>query len=158
MTSILLLAAVTVLYASYNILVKVSSGHVPHDATTTILATVCLQVAALCTSAVFLGVLLARGGHVLQLSTGAYLWAAGAGLCIGCAEIAYFYLFGGIGGIRPMAASVAIPVIVCGTIVISQAVGVLLLGEPMTWVRAVGAGCIILGIILLFHGETVAKA
>ena len=153
MIPILLLLTVTVLYASYNLLVKVSSSHVPEDATTTILATVCLQITALAASAVFAGVLLARGGQVMQLSTSAYLWAAGAGLCIGFAEIAYFYLFGGIGGIKPMAASVAIPVIVSGTIVITQAAGVVLFGESVTWAKFAGCGCIVLGIVLLFQGR-----
>ncbi len=153
MIPILLLLTVTVFYASYNLLVKVSSGHVPHDATTTILATICLQVTALTTSMVFLGMLFARGGHVLQLSTGTYLWAVGAGLCIGCAEIAYFYLFSGVGGIKPMAAGIAIPVIVSGTIVIAQAVGVVLFDEPLSWTQVAGSGCIILGIVLLFQGK-----
>ncbi|MEM7225201.1 MAG: hypothetical protein AAF495_19640 [Pseudomonadota bacterium] len=153
MISILLLLTVTVLYASYNLLVKVSSGHVPDSATTTILATVCLQVAALLSSMVFAGVLLARGGHVLQLSPSAYLWAVGAGICIGFAEIAYFYLFGGIGGLKPMAASVAIPVIVSGTIVITQAAGVVMFDEALNWTKVAGCGCIILGIVVLFHGR-----
>ena len=155
MTPILLLLTVTVLYASYNLLVKVSSGQVPDGATTTILATVCLQVAALTTSLVFLGVLVARGGHVLQLSSGAYLWAVAAGLSIGCAEIAYFYLFGGVAGIKPMAAGIAIPVVVSGTIVITQALGVVLFDEPLGWSQAAGSGCIILGIVLLFQGKEV---
>ena len=153
MASALLLLTVTVLYASYNLFVKVSSGHVPEGATSTILATMCLQVAGLSTSIVFLCILLARGGQVLQLTPSAYLWAVAAGLCIGSAEIAYFYLFGGVAGIKPMPASVAIPVIVSGTIVISQFAGVLLFGEQMSWVKAAGSSCIILGIVLLFQGK-----
>ena len=107
MASVILLAVVTVLYAGYNLLVKFSGNHVPETATTTIAATICIQLAALFTSAVFLGALAFRGGHTFALSPSAYLWAAAAGLCIGGAEIGYLYLFGGIGPFKPMDASVS---------------------------------------------------
>ena len=150
MVALLLLLTVTTLYAGYNLLVKVSGGFVPAEATTTIFATICLQLAALATSVAFMGLLLLRGGHVLHLSTSTYLWAAAAGLCIGGAEIAYFYLFGGIGIPKPMAANVAIPTIVSGTIIITMLVSYLVLKEPMTWNQMLGSGCIVLGIIMLF--------
>ena len=51
--SVTLLLAITVLYAGYNLLVKVSSSHVPASATSTVLATICLQLAALAASVVF---------------------------------------------------------------------------------------------------------
>ena len=98
MTGLLLLVTVTALYAGYNILIKVSASQVPAAATSTITATICLQLAGLMTSIVFVSVAMIRGGQVLQLTWGAYIWAAAAGLCIGGAEIAYFYLFRGIGG------------------------------------------------------------
>ena len=50
MVTLLLLLTVTTLYAGYNLLVKVSGGFVPAEATTTIFATICLQLAALATS------------------------------------------------------------------------------------------------------------
>ncbi len=96
-TGTFLLIAITALYAGYNLLVKVSSTCVPESATSTVLATICLQLAALAASSTFVLVLLARGGQVLKLSPTAYAWAAGAGLCVGFAEIGYFYLFRGIG-------------------------------------------------------------
>ncbi len=111
-TEILLLLAITVIYAGYNRLVKMSSNYVPEPATSTVLATICLQRAALAASGTVALLLLARSGHVLKLSATAYAWAAGAGLCIGLAEIGYFYLFRGVGGTGPVTASVAVPVIV----------------------------------------------
>ncbi len=150
MVALLLLLTVTTLYAGYNLLIKVSGGFVPAEATTTIFATICLQLAALATSVAFMGLLLLRGGHVLHLSTSTYLWAAAAGLCIGGAEIAYFYLFGGIGMAKPMAANIAIPTIVSGTIIITMLVSYLVLKEPMTWNQLLGSGCIVLGIVILF--------
>jgi drug/metabolite transporter (DMT)-like permease len=153
MTLPLLLATVTLLYAGYNLLIKASGTHVPLGATTTIVATIWLQAAALMTSLVFAGFLVLRGGHVFQLSTPTYLWAAAAGLSIGGAEIAYFYLFGGLGGGRAMAANVAIPIVVSGTIVITLAVAYLALGEPLSWRQLIGCLCILIGIAFLFFGR-----
>ena len=131
MTGLLLLATVTALYAGYNLLIKVSASHVPAAATSTIAATICLQLAALATSILFVSVAMMRGGQVLQLTWGAYVWAAAAGLCIGGAEIAYFYLFGGIGALKPMAANVVIPTVVSGTIVIAAVAAYVIFGERL---------------------------
>ena len=150
MTSLLLLLTVTALYAGYNLLIKVSGSHVPAEATTIIAAAICIQLAALGTSSVFAALLLVRGGHVMQLSTSAYVWAAAAGLCIGGAEIAYLYLFGGVGGTEPMAAGVAIPVIVTGTIVITTVVAYFLFNEPMGGRHLLGIGLIVAGVLVLF--------
>ncbi len=153
MAGLLLLVTVTALYAGYNLLIKVSASHVPVEATTTILATICLQLAALTASIVFASVALIRGGQVLQLSWGAYAWAAAAGLCIGGAEIAYFYLFRGVGGGGPMAANVAIPAIVSGTIILSLLGAYFVFGEQLSAKQFAGVGCIILGILLMFVGR-----
>lgn len=159
MTTPLLLLTVTLLYASYNLLIKVSGNHVPEEATSTVLAVICLQLAALTTSITFaLSLLVLRGGQHLQLSTASYLWATAAGLCIGGAEIAYFYLFAGVGAAKPMAASVAIPTIVSGTIVMTLLFSWLILRESLNWNQWVGSGCIVLGIVLLFLNSTVEPA
>ena len=78
MTSFLLLITATALYAGYNLFIKVSGSHVPADATTIVLGTICLQLAALTTSIAFASILLVRGGHVFQLSFGSYVWAVAA--------------------------------------------------------------------------------
>ena len=109
-----LLAAVTLLYAGYNLFVKFSGEHVPATTTSTVVATICLQVAALAASVVFLSVQMFRGGHTFNLSASSYGWAIAAGLCIGCAEIGYFYLFSGVGSEKAMPASVVIPTVVSG--------------------------------------------
>ncbi|GIS88207.1 MAG: hypothetical protein CM1200mP18_09170 [Gammaproteobacteria bacterium] len=74
-------------------LVKISSEHVPNLATSTEMATICLQIAALAVSSIFAIYLLA-GGKISP--------AVLANLCLGgdgwtvyrAAEIGYFYLFG----------------------------------------------------------------
>ena len=154
MSTLLLVAVVTALYACYNLFVKVSSDFVPANATTTILATVCLQVAALFASLCFLTFLVARGGQVLTLSTRAYLWAAGAGLCIGVAEICYFYLFRGGEGRDAAAANVAIPIIVSGTIAITLIVSYFLLREPLSPVQLGGTLLVIGGMALIALGAS----
>ncbi len=148
----LLLVLVTVLYAGYNIMIKMSGAAVPPTATTVIIATLCLQAAALATSLAFGATLYAAGGHVFKLPANAILWAIMAGLAIGAAEIGYFYLFGGLGAIRPMQASVAIPIVVSGTIVITMAVSALSFGEALGWRQILGGGMILLGAAVLFSG------
>lgn len=150
MVAAMLLAAVTLLYAGYNLLIKLSGTHVPASATTTVLATVCLQVAALSTSVLFLALLAAQGGHVFALAPRAYFWAVLAGLCIGAAEIGYFYLFGGIGLDRPMRAGVAIPVIVAGTVAIATVASVVVFGEAFGWRQLAGTVLVAGGIVLIF--------
>ncbi len=156
MAGLLLLVTVTMLYAGYNLLIKVSAAHVPATATSTIAATICLQIAALLTSILFLSIALIRGGQVLQLTWGAYTWAAAAGLCIGGAEIAYFYLFGGVGAIKPMAANLVIPTVVSGTIVITAIAAYFVFRESLTPIQFAGIGCVIFGVALLHIGKGVA--
>ena len=153
MTSLLLILSVTLLYACYNLLVKVSTNSVPPESTSTVLATICLQVAALAASISFLAFLVARGGHSLALSGRAYMWAAAAGLCIGVAEICYFYVFRGGDGRDPVTANVAIPVVVSGTIVITLVASYFLLREPLTAVQLTGTVLVVLGIGLIAVGS-----
>ncbi len=148
--SLILLLGVTSLYAGYNLLVKVSSDHVPAAATTPILATIALQLAALGVSAAYATGLVLRGGHVLAVSPPAVAWAVAAGLCIGAAEIGYFYLFRGVAGGEPMAANVAIPIVVSGAIVFTLLVSWLVLREPFTSVRLLGAVLVVAGVVTLF--------
>ena len=154
MISMLLLLAVTLLYAGYNLFVKLSGGYVPASATSTVTATICLQLAALATSTLFMLTLAMRGGQVFTLSSGSYLWAIAAGICIGGAEIGYLYLFGGIGLAKPMAASIAVPVIVSGTIIISLLFAYLVLDETIGGTQWLGSALVLAGIALLFtNGE-----
>ena len=85
-----------------------------------------------------------------SVSRTAVLWAVAAGLCIGAAEIGYFYLFRGIGGGEPMEANVAIPVIVSGAIVLTVILSWLVLREPFTWARLLGAALVAGGVVVLF--------
>ena len=153
MSPLILLLVITVCYAGYNLFIKVSGGFVPAASTSTVLATICLQLAALATSLTFMMLLIARGGHVLQLSAPAYTWAAVAGLCIGVAEVCYFYLFGGLGDGAPMQANIAIPAIVCGTVVITAVVSYFVFRESVSATQLSGTALVILGIVLMSLGQ-----
>jgi len=148
--SFALLLLITALYAGYNILIKFSTEAMPDSATSTIFATIALQASALAASCVFLFSLLIRGGHDLTLPAATFGWAIVAGLCIGAAEIGYFYLLRGVGGNAPMLANSAIPTIVGGTIVITVLISWLILREPTSGLRLLGAGLVIAGVIAMF--------
>ncbi len=150
MSMMVLLAIVTLAYVGYNLLIKVSGDHVPAEATTTVLAAICLQTGALLTSAAFVAVLGIQGGHTFRLSLPSYLWALGAGLCIGIAEIGYLAIFGGS---DTLPASVVIPTVVTGTVVITLVVSVLVFQERLGFLQVAGAAMIAAGIICMFAGR-----
>ncbi len=145
-----LLFLTTVLYAGYNFLVKDSASHVPAIASSTITATITLQVAALATSLVFAVVVRVVSSGSIWLAPKAYFWAALAGTCIGAAEIAYFYVFSGLGTGYPIRASIAVPFIVSGTILLATLAGWLIAGEPFGGIQLVGLVLIVAGVVLLF--------
>ena len=151
MTQITLLVVTTILYAGYNLLIKVSGDHIPPSVSTTVSVTFILQLAALCTSAVFAAFLMTRGVGIAGISPRAYMWAALAGIFIGGAEIAYFYLFGGVatnGGKLP--ANVIIPFVVGGTILITMLVSAFIFREAFGYFRMIGSILIVLGVVFLF--------
>ena len=144
MRTLILLILITICYAGYNLLVKVSGSHTGSVNIAPILATMALQATALGVSVVYLLYLTQQNVNV-ALPGKAFKWAVGAGVCIGLAEILYFYLFRGFAEDKPVSGSIAIPFIVGGTIVISVLVSVLVFGEtlkPVQW----------LGVILAFSG------
>ena len=150
MTSWVLLIVITVLYAGYNLFIKVSSGHVPITATSTIAATLCLQFAAVSTTLVFAFYIFTREGQVFKLTTPAYAWAAMAGVCIGLAEVGYFYLYRSTGDEVPLTANIVVPVIVSGTIAITAVVSYLVFKDAMSSGQILGTLMIFAGIAVLF--------
>ncbi len=155
--AVALLLAVTIFYAGYNLFVKVSGTFIPATTTSTVVATICLQLAALFTSSLFLVFQTIKGGHIFSLSPGAYFWAVAAGICIGAAEIGYFYLFGGVGLEKPMEAKVAIPTIVIGTVVITTIVSAAVFGERFGLPQAAGAFLIVIGILFFFSDASASS-
>lgn len=147
MNTLLLLCLITACYAAYNLLVKVS-GSYAEGSSAPILATISLQVAALSMSLIYL-VYLQRGDANIALPGKVYLWAVFAGMCIGLAEIMYFYLFRGVGGEKPMAASTAIPFIVGGTIAVTVLVSHVVFRETLSVGQWIGVSLAFSGMIVL---------
>lgn len=149
MTSLSLLILITACYAAYNLMVKVSGGLA--GAASPILATIGLQLAALGVSLIYLLFTL-RSGVSVAVPTKALVYAMVAGLCIGLAEVMYFYLFRGVGGGPGMPASVAIPLIVGGTIVISVLIAVTFFNESLDIRQWSGVMLAVTGMLLLVAG------
>jgi len=151
MSPLTLLILATVLYTGYNIFTKISGDHIPSTAATTVSATLVLQFAAFCTSALFAGLLMAKGTNVLGLNPRTYAWATIAGVCIGGAEIAYLYLFGGLGaGGERLGANIVIPFVIGGTIVLTMIVSVFIFHEAFGWPQITGSLLVVTGITFLF--------
>ena len=151
--TLVLLTLVTFAYAGYNLFIKASGSHAPPDATTTVLATLCLQAGAVTTALLFLAVLGVQGGHSFRLSTPAYVHAGVAGLCIGLAEVLYFYIFAGVGGVRALPANLVIPTVVTGTIVITLVISFLVFRERISAAQTIGAAMIVGGIVVMYAGH-----
>ncbi len=149
MLSIALLVLVAFLYAAYNLLIKQSSLQVESLAATTVTATIALQLAATLTSVCFLLLLRVSGVQSFILPTPAYYWAIAAGVCIGAAEIAYFYVFVGVGGSSPVAVSLAVPAIVGGSVVLATFGAWLVFGEVLGARQWLGAALVVSGVVLL---------
>ena len=71
-----------------------------------------------------------------------------AGLCIGAAEIGYFYLFGTFVYAKSIPANIVIPTVVSGTVVITLLVSYFIFGELMPPIRLFGAILAIVGIVM----------
>lgn len=150
MLTAFLLAFVTLAYAGYNVFIKLASGHVPEGTTSTVLATMTMQATTIVSSLVFFGALKLQGSQVFALSPRAFLWAVVAGVCIGTAEIAYYYLFSGIGQSRIIEANVAVPIIVGGTVAIVALASFFLFREQFGWPQIAGTLLIVAGVALTF--------
>jgi drug/metabolite transporter (DMT)-like permease len=148
MYTLILLLLITLCYAAYHLLVKVSSNYGGAFDAAPILATLSLQATALVVSLAYFFYLISQDVSV-TLPGKAYIWAIGAGLCIGLAEIMYFYLFRGVAGEKPMAASTAIPFIVGGTIVVTVLVSMLVFRETLNPGQWIGVSLALIGMVIL---------
>ncbi|MXZ80271.1 MAG: EamA family transporter [Gammaproteobacteria bacterium] len=149
MKTLAVLALITFCYAGYNLFIKVSMSHAESTAISPIIATICLQASALAVSILYLLSLVRDSVALADLPFRAYAWAIGAGICIGIAEILYFYLFRGFAGEAKIEASTAIPFIVGGTIVIAVVVSVFLFGESLSPIQWIGTALALAGMLVL---------
>ena len=76
-----------------------------------------------------------------------------AGLCIGAAEIGYFYLFGNFTAGKSLSASVVIPTVVCGTVIIAVIASQFLFKESISGIQIAGAIVAMIGIVIIYTGN-----
>ena len=77
-----------------------------------------------------------------------------AGLCIGAAEIGYFYyLFGNFTAGKSLSASIVIPTVVCGTVIIAVIASQFLFKESISAIQITGAIVAMIGIIMIYTGS-----
>ena len=125
-------------FGLYNFFIKVSAGHI-HE----ILGAVILQAVALLLGGVALAFLKLKG-NILESSGKGLLFAVLAGLSVGLAEIVSFYAFS-----KGTPATVGIPVIVGGTVIVGAILGIIFLKEQLYWQHYLGIIFIMMGIIIL---------
>jgi len=117
---------------------KVASGHI-HQ----VVGAVILQIVAAVVGLVLLILLRVQGVQLTTSAKGIGL-AAIAGLCVGLAEIGSFYVLG-----RGIPVSLATPIIIGGSVVITVLIAGLVLQEKIAFVQVLGVLCIVGGIFLL---------
>ncbi|MFH1298370.1 MAG: EamA family transporter [Patescibacteria group bacterium] len=122
-------------YGLYNVFIKIASGHI-HE----IVGAVILQVVAALLGGVIL-IVLRFMDHPLDISSKGVLFAVLAGIFVGLAEITSFYLFS-----KGVAASVGVPVIIGGSVVIAAAVGLLFLKETLLPLHYLAVVMIVAGV------------
>lgn len=135
---LLLLVLTALMLGLYNFFIKLSAGHI-HE----IAGAVILQVVAFLLGSAALLWLKFQGSH-FETSSRGILFSMLAGLSVGLAEIMAFYAFG-----KGVSASVGIPVMVGGTVLVGVLLGIILLKEPLNAIKALGTLLIITGIVLL---------
>lgn len=134
-----MLAVITAsFYALYNIFIKQASSHIGE-----IQGAVILQAVALLLGLGWLMYLRTQGVAAEVTSKGIWLSVA-AGIFVGLAEICSFLVFA-----RGVPASVGIPVIIGGSVLIAAVIGLLWLKETLGWYQVLGLICIVGGIWLL---------
>ncbi|MBC6989901.1 MULTISPECIES: EamA family transporter [Hymenobacter] len=128
--------------ALYNFFIKLASGYIPAA-----VGAVVLQIVAAGLGAAWL-LKLKLQGQPLPVTSKGLLLAALAGAGVGLAEILTFVVFS-----RGVPSSVGTPVLVGGSVLLTAALGLVLLRESLTWPQGVGLVLIVVGIALLSRGH-----
>ena len=138
MSWILLALLTAIFYGIYNFFIKVSSGHINQIAGAVILQLVATVVGA--------GVLffLKITGSAIEISNKGIFYAVLAGIFVGLAEIASFFVFS-----KGISVSTGLPIIIGGSVIIGSLLGIIFLKESLTPIHALAILLVAVGIFLL---------
>lgn len=138
MNWILLAVLTAVLYGAYNFFIKLSSGHINQ-----IVGAMILQiVAALVGASILLYLKLTHA--TFAISSKGVTYAVIAGVMVGLAEIASFFLFS-----KGIPASTGIPIIIGGSVIVGAALGLLFLKESFGLLQFFALILIVVGVVIL---------
>ena len=129
---------IAVALGGYHVLLKLSAESIDQA-----LGAVVLQLVAATLGGLVLVVLLGRGVSPRVSPRGLWL-AAGAGACVGVAEILSFWLFS-----TGVPASRGVPVVVGGSILVAAVAGAVLLRERLCPTQWLGIALIVAGVVAL---------
>jgi len=133
------LALITaVFYGVYNFFIKVSSGHINQ-----IVGAVILQIVAALLGGIIL-LLMKMTNSPLEISQKGVLFAVLAGIFVGLAEITSFFVFS-----KGISASIGIPIIIGGSILIGAILGLTFLKETINPIHILAILLIVGGVVLL---------
>lgn len=124
-------------YGIYNFFIKIASGHINQ-----IVGAVILQIVAAVLGSLIL-VYLKITGAPLEMSSKGIQFAVLAGIFVGLAEIASFYAFS-----KGVSASVGIPIMIGGSVVVGALLGITFLRESLTLIQYLAIAMIVAGIVL----------
>ncbi|MEK7128079.1 MAG: EamA family transporter [Patescibacteria group bacterium] len=138
MSWILLTFITAVFFGVYSFFIKVSSGHINQIAGALILQAVAALVGGI--SLLFLKFT----NSPIEISNKGVFYAILAGLFIGLAEIATFFVFS-----KGVTLSLGLPIIVAGSVVFGSLLGILFLKEVLTPIHLLAMLLVVIGIALL---------
>lgn len=127
-----------VFFGAYNVFIKLASGHINQ-----IVGAVILQVVAALLGGLIL-LILKTTHQPLEISPKGIQMAILAGVFVGLAEIASFYVFS-----KGVSASVGIPIIIGGSILVGAILGLVFLKESLNLTQVFAIGLIVAGVVLL---------
>ncbi len=127
-----------VFYGAYNVFIKVSSGHINQ-----IVGAVILQIVAALLGGVIL-IIMKITNTPLELSSKGVWFAVLAGIFVGLAEITSFFVFS-----KGVSASVGIPIIIGGSILVAAVLGVAFLKETLNPLHILAISLIVAGVVIL---------
>lgn len=127
-----------VFFGAYNVFIKLASGHINQ-----IVGAVILQVVAALLGGLIL-LILKTTHQPLEISPKGIQMAILAGVFVGLAEIASFYVFS-----KGVSASVGIPIIIGGSILVGAILGLVFLKESLNLTQVFAIGLIVAGVLLL---------